>query len=379
LNKKIILIGPLPPPYYGQSVGFKSFYEQINNNLSHYLINIQPKYSNPGAGWKMVRIFEYFFLLLKFLYYLVKTDNSCKVYITVGQSNASFTRDIMFFTFSLIFRRKVYAHLKGGNFKNFYSESNTVFKKLIQFFYKRVHKIIILGHSLLDNFDFCEVLKAKIIIVENGLSENVLEKKINYNKQKKSKLKIIFLSNLILSKGYLDLLESLRIMEKYTLNFSCIFAGNFYSSPDDPFSTNEVILEKLFNKSLMTLKNKKNVRYIGPVDNVKKTILLKNADIFVLPTYYVNEGQPISIIEAMAYKNVIISTPYRSIVDLISHNQEGFLVPPKSPQLIAKYLLDLYLNREKLLKMKKKSFFTYSNKFTKERHLKNLFNALDLN
>ena len=38
-----------------------------------------------------------------------------------------------------------------------------------------------------------------------------------------------------------------------------------------------------------------------------------------------NEGQPISIIEAMAYKNAIITTKYRSIPDLISEKKNVFV------------------------------------------------------
>ena len=38
------------------------------------------------------------------------------------------------------------------------------------------------------------------------------------------------------------------------------------------------------------------------------------------------EGQPVSIIEALAFKNIVISTKYRSIPDMIDENIEGFFV-----------------------------------------------------
>ena len=110
------------------------------------------------------------------------------------------------------------------------------------------------------------------------------------------------------------------------MNFSCVFAGNVYLSPDDPMKTNEKQLTSSFKNSINTLKNRENINFLGPVFEEEKIKLLEQADVFVLPTYYVNEGQPVSIIEAMAYKNAIISTPYRSIVDLVTNEKEGFLI-----------------------------------------------------
>ena len=309
MKNKLIVIGPLPPPYYGQSIGFESLCKELEHHTDLYVIDIQPKYSMPGHSWKLTRIFEYLKSLCIFLYYLIKTDRNCIVYITIAQSSAGFVRDFAFIISSYFFKRKVIAHLKGGNFKNFFLNSNYIQKYLIKFLYKKVYKIIVLGSTLKSCFDFSKKINSKVVVIENGLTnENV--KFENKLKNESSQINILFLSNLILSKGYLDLLNALEYFEMFSLDYKCIFAGNIYESPDDPSHKNISILKNDFFNKINKLQNNKNIFYLGPVEGKLKTKLLLDADVFILPTYYVNEGQPISIIEAMAHKNVIISTKY---------------------------------------------------------------------
>ena len=69
MRKEIIIIGPLPPPYYGQSLGFLSLKEELKKNRLVYLINIQPKFSNPGQGFNIIRVIEYIFCFI--FYYFI--------------------------------------------------------------------------------------------------------------------------------------------------------------------------------------------------------------------------------------------------------------------------------------------------------------------
>ena len=55
----------------------------------------------------------------------------------------------------------------------------------------------------------------------------------------------------------------------------------------------------------------------------EKEKLYSEADIFLLPTYYLGEGQPISIIEALSYGLPVISTNFRGIPEQIKNNENG--------------------------------------------------------
>ena len=54
--------------------------------------------------------------------------------------------------------------------------------------------------------------------------------------------------------------------------------------------------------------------YIGIVNGKAKKNLLEWGNVFVLPTFYKMEGQPISILEAMATKNLVVTTNHAGIL-----------------------------------------------------------------
>ena len=71
--------------------------------------------------------------------------------------------------------------------------------------------------------------------------------------------------------------------------------------------------------------NIENLEYIGVVQKEAKTELLSWGNVFCLPTYYSMEGQPISIIEAMGFGNVILTTKHAGIPDICSEKNGVFV------------------------------------------------------
>jgi glycosyltransferase involved in cell wall biosynthesis len=64
----------------------------------------------------------------------------------------------------------------------------------------------------------------------------------------------------------------------------------------------------------------------------------------VLPTHFVSEGHPGAIIEAMQVGVPVISTQHRAIPELITHGQNGFLVPPQNSDELAEAIKQLILS-----------------------------------
>ncbi len=75
-------------------------------------------------------------------------------------------------------------------------------------------------------------------------------------------------------------------------------------------------VKKIFKKKI---KNNNHIVYLGKTFGEDKVILLQKSDIFVLPTYYKSEAFPISIIEAMACENAIVTTNYKYLPDVVSY------------------------------------------------------------
>jgi len=97
-------------------------------------------------------------------------------------------------------------------------------------------------------------------------------------------------------------------------------------------------LKRLIRKSGL----RKRVRLRGHVRHDKLTDLLRSADIFCLPSLTTKEGNqegiPNSIKEAMATGLPIVSTKHGGIPELVENGKEGYLVPEKDVNRLAKKL-----------------------------------------
>ena len=73
--------------------------------------------------------------------------------------------------------------------------------------------------------------------------------------------------------------------------------------------------------------------------------LLGLADVFAFPTEYF-EGVPRALLEAAAAGRPIVATRMPGCTDVIRDGWNGFLVPPRDPQLMAERILNLLSDRE---------------------------------
>ena len=128
----------------------------------------------------------------------------------------------------------------------------------------------------------------------------------------KKVLHVLWLSNFIRSKGYPFVLEMAKA-EKERVDaggekrFYFDFAGKFFEDSEKEY----------FESYIKDNKLEEYVTYHGIVGGEEKRKLLKECYIFALPTRYPNEGQPISILEAMGNGMFIITTDHAGIPDIV--------------------------------------------------------------
>jgi glycosyltransferase involved in cell wall biosynthesis len=73
--------------------------------------------------------------------------------------------------------------------------------------------------------------------------------------------------------------------------------------------------------------------FLGHVDKSKLIELYQNATIFVVPSHY--EGLPTTLLEAMSCGLPVVSTAVSGALDVIEPENNGILVPIKSPDKMA--------------------------------------------
>jgi glycosyltransferase involved in cell wall biosynthesis len=108
-------------------------------------------------------------------------------------------------------------------------------------------------------------------------------------------------------------------------------------------------LKKNLEKKASNLGIEKNIIFLGWRNDIAEIISVY--DIFVLPS--LNEGMGRVLVEAMALGKPIVASNAGGIPDLVTHGKNGFLVPPKNPGQLAKYIQILLEDRERRERMGK--------------------------
>lgn len=371
MNDKILLVMSIPPPYHGANVANHTLWEsRIQEVFNCIILDISDKRDINNLG-KLD--FVNVKLALKSLwdfFRLLRKEKPDLVYILVSQNNLAYLRDGLFIFLAKLFSNaKVVIHLHGGYFDKLYKSTNIFMKKFIDLTMRRVDTGIVYSRALehtLNNWvkDLCHV--------PNGidfLSDLNLNNKLKKNK-KFAKITVCYLSNLIKSKGIIDLIESAVEVTKSYQNVSIKIAGSWGNDPFYGVSSGELKQEAM---SLVESNNLDGyLEFIGIVKGQAKEQLLLESDIFVLPTYYPAEGHPVSIVEAMAAGCPVISTRQGAIPDTVLDGKTGYLIEARNPGMLADRLKCLIHDEGLRVRMSILSHKRYEKLYTKECFIENM-------
>jgi len=174
-----------------------------------------------------------------------------------------------------------------------------------------------------EAYAYYETLGFKIQQIPNAIDVESLPK----NKEKKYEKQIIFAGRLSKEKGVGVLLE---ICKKLSDDIDIIILG---AGPET---------DKIKDIS----NSKKNVHFLGYLPKEKIIPLIRGSDILIQPS--LNEGISSTILEAMACKIPIIATNVGGNMELIEHNQTGFLVDPNSSSQFLDLINYVFSNMDKI-------------------------------
>ncbi len=225
-------------------------------------------------------------------------------------------------------------------------------------------KIIAVSNETKENLIRYErINRNKISIINNGIDGKIFDVKINCNKkQKELKLEkfdcIVGLGvRLTKQKGIINLIHAApEVLTKFPRT-AFVIAGLG-------------ILRKQLEDEVKKMKLQSNVFFLGPRLDMPE--ILQLLDIYVLPSDW--EGLPLVILEAMAAGKAIIATDVGGNSVAIEDGRSGYLVPPKTPSILAEKICELILNIDKRKKFgesaKKKFFNEFSIEFMIKEHEK---------
>ncbi len=240
---------------------------------------------------------------------------------SVSPSPLGHARDLTGVLPALSARRPVYAVVHRGDFHALFEHSLT--RHTAQRVVRRVTKIVFNTETLAQR---CAewVPAEKRAIIPNTIDLVVSPEAAARKAERRlagRPVRVLYLSGMIPSKGYLVALGAVAELVRRGVPVQATFAGRWPSAA----------AEREFGARARASGAAQSVRHLGSVSdrNAVRELYL-DADLFVLPTSYPVEAQPLTIIEALSAGTPVISTAHASIPDMIENGTSGVLAPPEA-------------------------------------------------
>lgn len=164
-----------------------------------------------------------------------------------------------------------------------------------------------------------EKVKAKVI-KGSGVDTNYFISKNEIIEN--GKFIFLFIGRLLYDKGIIEYVQAARQIKQTYKEVEFWIVGDIKAANPSAISKKE--LDKWISDKI--------IKYLGKTDHIKEVI--QKSSVVVLPSY--REGMPRSILEAMAMSKPIITTNSPGCRETVEENINGFKVPPKNANALAK-------------------------------------------
>ena len=353
---KVLFIMHMPPPVHGAAMVGKYIHDSkiVNESFDCRFENMMLAKNLEDIGKGGVKKIFNLLSQLKRFKKAIKESQPDLVYITPNAAGGAFYKDFVVVQYikrclkkySSNARIVVHYHNKGVASRQGKFLDNILYKR----FFKGL-KVILLANVLYEDVKKY-VSKEDVFICPNGIPESLQGEPVaeRYNEIPK----ILFLSNLIVSKGVIVLLDALKILKDRSVRFTCDFVGGETDELNASLFTEEVKSRGLEGNSF----------YAGRKYGSEKTPYFENADVFAFPTFYHNEAFPLVNIEAMEFKLPIVSTNEGGIPDMVVNGENGLICERNNAESLAIALEKLLLDKNLRIQYGENGYKKFKSEFT---------------
>lgn len=333
----------------------------LDASFDCYCINLATAESLSDIGHFSIKKIFKFLLLLKHIIQAVQHIHPQLVYITPNAGSKAFFKDFIVIQILKCMKCKVIAHYHNKGVSLY--QDKWIYHLLYKRFFKDL-KVILLAEALYKDMAKY-VMRENVFICPNGIPKS-LNGPIEAERHNEIP-HLLFLSNLLISKGVFVLLDALTILKSRGYTFICQFVGG---------ETAEINAEQFAQET-----QKRGISdmaiYVGRKVGKEKNVFFKQSDIFILPTK--NECFPLVLLEAMEYKLPVISTDEGGIPDIVKDGENGLICEKQNPASLANCMVELIENKELRIKMGEAGYNKFQNEFTIQQFEQRMTNILSQN
>ena len=362
-NKKILMIGPFPPILNGVTVSNDFLFRCLSNQdnqVSKINTETGEIASMQGDKISLLKILT-FLSIYKSIFKVIGKD---VVYMTIGQTFWGIAKYSPFVLYCRLLGIPYVFHIHGGYLSTSYANMSHRKQYIIHGLITRSNSIIALSQTLAEDIR-AVFKKARVDVVENFYDPELIHSP--FVRTESIVPRFMFLSNLMLGKGILEFLDALIILQDvHKVDFKVALAGTIEKGMDEEI-----------RKRISVLKSK--LHFFGVADFEMKKELLYWSDVFVLPTWYIMEGQPLSIIEAYVTGNVVVSTHQGGIKDISGY--DSFVqTESQNPKALVNTLLSVIENLPDLSQKALQTAVATQKRFNSNlfvKHIQGIFSELN--
>jgi len=302
VDKKILFLMDLPAPVHGMSnVNQAVFQVSKVQKLSVAILNTVPSYAAKFFGsrfWGGVKLMHTIVCWVRLLFLLSFVPVSA-VYRPI---NGGFGQvyDLVYLGICRTFGKEVYIHHHSFNYLN----SKSRLFHIVNFVSgcKAIH--IVLGPRMGDMLSELYGIPSDRIVVISNVAFFTTKTVDTVCHDEVGGIVIGHLANLCVAKGLEDFIDVCRSLVKRKVKFKAKIAGPFSDAGSERIVTdacNEI----------------SEIEYLGGIYGADKDNFFESIDVFVFPSKYENEAEPLVLYEAAQYGVLNVGTQRGCMQDVI--------------------------------------------------------------
>ena len=320
---RILFVLHLPPPVHGAAMVGKCIHdsERVNGAFDCHYVNLTTAQNLEDIGKGGLKKLMAFARKLLEIRRTIKNTKPEAVYVTPNTAGGPFYKDFVVVQLCKWWsKRKVILHFHNKGVST--RQDRWLDDRLYRWFFRNA-EVILLGKPLYEDIKRY-VKEEQVHYCPNGIPDSGYV----YTERTNEVPHILWLTNIMLTKGLMEYLDALAILKKQGVRFVADFVGG----------TTVEVSEAQFKTALRERGLQDCTHYAGKKYGQEKEAFFCRADLFVLPSY--TEAFPLTILEAMQHGLPVVATNVGGISIAVEQGVNGLLVGGDRPIMTLTYRPD---------------------------------------
>jgi glycosyltransferase involved in cell wall biosynthesis len=362
-RSRILAVGMLPPPLGGQALMFQWAINALEADYDVSTINTQ-LHGNIGESGlfslrKVVAVLKLFFFNILPLTFRERFD--ILYYCVSGPSMLGISRDLLFLGILRSRARRTVYHFHGTGGIAFALQCNAIVRAWAQRVLFRPDLVIRPADVTPNDAVLCKAKRA--ITIYNGIDDPAEMVGEPDPCRRAEQLSFAFIGAVTAEKGIFDLVEIARLLRDNGHRFVLYVVGE--GTPEETAKLDDLVRRYDLDAY---------VKKTGVLAGKRKFQLLSSITVFLFPTYFRAETQPLAVIEAISLGVPVVASDWRGLNTIVDHGVNGYLVPPRDPLAFCR-AIEQILSGDNIHLMREAAREIFLERFSMERFAEDLKRA----